>query len=303
VEVKSYDGTDPTVDAYITEIYESYAQLGNRIIAESKVDLITHDKDGNRLVRNAETNLGDFCSEAFRVMTNSDIAFVNGGGIRASIEAGAVTFNDIFSVFPFNNQVVTAEISGRTLMDFLEMAMKEFPKENGAFPHMSGITFSVNKSIPSSVKVDENGFFEKVEGEYRVYNVKILDKKSGEYKALELDGKYVFSAINYYISEFGGGMTMFKDANVLDNEGTLDVEMLENYIAEHLNGVIGEEYAEVKPNITFTDGVVSDDSDDNDEPLPPQAGDFSHVAVWGLLAIFSLSVIIASRFRHGKKAQ
>ena len=258
VEVESYTKTDPLVDAYITEINENYAQLGNRKIGESKVEFITHDKDGNRLVRNAETNLGNFCSDALRVMTGADMSFVNGGGLRAPMEAGEVTFNDIFSVFPFNNQIVTAEISGQILIDFLEMAVMNYPEEDGSFPHMSGVTFSVNKSIPTSVKVDANGFFEKVDGAYRVYNVKVLDKTSGEYKALDPNGKYILAGFNYFILDFGGGMTMFKDAKILDAEGTLDVELLENYIVEHLGGVIGEEYAEVKPNISFTDGVITD---------------------------------------------
>ena len=154
VEVESYTKTDPVVDAYITEINENYAQLGNRKIGESKVEFITHDKDGNRLVRNAETNLGNFCSDALRVMTGADMSFVNGGGLRAPMESGDITFNDIFSVFPFNNQIVTAEISGQILIDFLEMAVMNYPEEDGSFPHMSGVTFSVNKSIPTSVKVD-----------------------------------------------------------------------------------------------------------------------------------------------------
>lgn len=92
VEVESYTKTDPVVDAYITEINENYAQLGNRKIGESKVEFITHDKDGNRLVRNAETNLGNFCSDALRVMTGADMSFVNGGGLRAPMEAGTFTF-------------------------------------------------------------------------------------------------------------------------------------------------------------------------------------------------------------------
>ena len=256
VEVESYTKTDPVVDAYITEINENYAQLGNRKIGESKVEFITHDKDGNRLVRNAETNLGNFCSDALRVMTGADMSFVNGGGLRAPMEAGEVTFNDIFSVFPFNNQIVTAEISGQILIDFLEMAVMNYPEEDGSFPHMSGVTFSVNKSIPTSVKVDANGFFEKVDGAYRVYNVKVLDKTSGEYKALDPNGKYVLAGFNYFLLDFGGGMTMFKDAKILDAEGTLDVELLENYITDHLRGIIDERYAQVENRITFTNGKL-----------------------------------------------
>ena len=309
VEVESYTKTDPVVDAYITEINENYAQLGNRKIGESKVEFITHDKDGNRLVRNAETNLGNFCSDALRVMTGADMSFVNGGGLRAPMESGDITFNDIFSVFPFNNQIVTAEISGQILIDFLEMAVMNYPEEDGSFPHMSGVTFSVNKSIPTSVKVDENGFFEKVDGAYRVYNVKVLDKTSGEYKALDPNGKYVIAGFNYFLLDFGGGMTMFKDAKILDAEGTLDVELLENYIVEHLGGVIGEEYAEVKPNISFTDGVITEtetpdnNEQENKEPSSPQTGDNSYIVVWILLAVLSLSALVILGIYRRKEIQ
>ena len=310
VEVESYTKTDPVVDAYIAEINENYAQLGNRKIGESKVEFITHDKDGNRLVRNSETNLGDFCSDALRVMTGADMSFVNGGGLRAPMESGDITFNDIFSVFPFNNQVVTAEISGQILIDYLEMAVMNYPEEDGSFPHMSGVTFSVNKSIPTSVKVDANGFFEKVDGAYRVYNVKVLDKTSGEYKALDPKGKYIIAGFNYFLLDFGGGMTMFKDAKILDAEGTLDVELLENYIVEHLGGVIGEEYAEVKPNISFTDAVITETPDNNEnneqedkEPSSPQTGDNSYIVGWVLVAVLSLSALVILGIYRRKATQ
>lgn len=254
IETASIEATDPGMDAYLAEINESYAELGNRKIGESKVDLITHDENENRLVRIAETNLGNLCSDALRVTTGAEIAFVNGGGLRAPMAAGDVTFNDIFSVFPFNNQVVTAEVSGRILLDMLEMAMMNYPEEDGSFPHMSGLTLSVDTSIDSSVQVDENGFFTGVNGEYRVYNVKVFDKETGTYIPLEPDGKYVLAGFNYFLLDFGGGMTMLKDATILDAEGTLDVELLERYITDHLGGIIDESYAEVDHRIAFTDG-------------------------------------------------
>ena len=262
VKTETYTKTDADVDAYIAEINESYAELGNRKIGESKVELITHNEEGVRLVRTAETNLGNLCSDALFFVTNADVSYVNGGGLRAPIKSGDMTFNDIYSVFPFNNRIVTAEITGQVLLDMLEMSMISYPQEDGAFPHMSGITFSVNKSIPSSIKVDENGFFTKVDGDYRVYDVKVLDKESGNYKALELDKKYILAAADYYILNFGSGMSMFKDAKVVESEGMLDVEVLERYITDNLNGVIGEEYKDVLNRITFTDSYENEDNED-----------------------------------------
>ena len=262
VKTETYTKTDADVDAYIAEINESYAELGNRKIGESKVELITHNEEGVRVVRTAETNLGNLCSDALFFVTNADVSYVNGGGLRAPIKSGDMTFNDIYSVFPFNNRIVTAEITGQVLLDMLEMSMISYPQEDGAFPHMSGITFSVNKSIPSSIKVDENGFFTKVDGDYRVYDVKVLDKESGNYKALDLDRKYILAAADYYNLNFGSGMSMFKDAKVVESEGMLDVEVLERYITDNLNGVIGEEYKDVVNRITFTDGYENADNED-----------------------------------------
>ncbi|MEE0409519.1 MAG: 5'-nucleotidase C-terminal domain-containing protein [Clostridia bacterium] len=261
IKTETYTKTDANVDSYLEEIKESYAQIGNRKIGESKVDLVTNDESGNRLVRKAETNLGNFCSDALRIVMNADVSFVNGGGMRAPIKTGDVTFNDLISVYPFNNRIVTAEITGQVLLDMLEMGMMPYPEECGAFPHMSGMTFSVDKSIPSSVKLDDQGFFVSVDGDYRVYDVKVLNKESGLYEKLELDKKYVITASDYYILDLGSGLSMFKDANVLKNEGVLDVDIMEMYITENLNGVIGEEYKNVAHRITFTDGKYDEFSD------------------------------------------
>ena len=256
IKTETYTKTDAKVDEYIAEINKSYAELGNRKIGVSKIDLITHNEEGVRLVRNAQTNLGNLCSDALLFVTNADVSYANGGGLRAPLKTGDITFNDIYSVFPFNNRIVNAEITGQVLLDMLEMSMISYPEEDGAFPHMSGVTFSVNKSIPSSVQVDENGFFTKVTGDYRVYNVKVYDKESGTYKDLELDKKYNFASSDYYILSYGSGMSMFKDAKVIESEGMLDVEVLERYITDNLNGVIGDEYKNVVNRITFTDGYI-----------------------------------------------
>lgn len=256
VRTEEYEKTDAAIDAYIEEINESYSTLGNRRIGESLVSLQTHDGE-IRIARNREIALGNFCSDAYRTVTGADIGFVSGGSMRAPIEAGDLTFNDIYSVFPFGNKLVTVEVTGQVLLDMLEMGVMSYPKESGCFPHTSGMTFSVDTSIPSSVTLDENGFFMGVEGEYRVYGVKVLDKDSGEYRDLALDEKYVIAGVNYYLLDYGDGLAMFKGARVIDSEISLDVEALEAYVTEHLGGVIGEQYAAPAGRITFTEGRLS----------------------------------------------
>lgn len=262
IKTENYKSTDPVVDAYIDEIYAEYSMLGERKVAFSEVDLITKDKDGNRLVRNNETNLGDLCSEAFRNAVDADIGYINGGSLRADIPAGDVTFNNLLNVLPFNNTIVLAEISGQTIKDMLEMTMMYYPGEGGAFPHLSGLTFSFNTSIPSSVVLDEYEDFAGVTGQYKVYNIKVYNKDNGTYEPLELDKTYTIAASNYYLLEYGSGLNMLENTKVIQKDGMLDVEALESYIDDKLGGTVGQDYAEAKSNITFTDGEIVEDTED-----------------------------------------
>ena len=50
---------------------------------------------------------------------------------------------------------------------------------------------------------------------------------------------------------------MFRDAEILLNDGMLDVELIEKYIVEHLGGVIGQEYADAQGRIRILDGSAS----------------------------------------------
>ena len=251
IKTTDYKKTDSNVDAYIEQINSEYSELGNRKVGYSEVDLITHDDKGNRLVRNAETNLGDLCADAIRSSMDADIGYVNGGGIRSNIPSGDVTFNNLLSVFPFNNTVVLANISGQTIKDMLEMTMMKWPGEDGCFPHLSGITLSVNTNIPSSVEVNELEEFQGVSGEYRVCDIKIYNRETKAYESLILDKQYTIAAANYFLLDYGSGMTMLKDVEILRNDGMLDVEALERYVVDDLDGKIGQEYANTNININF----------------------------------------------------
>ena len=308
IKTEDYQGTDPIVDAKLNEINGEYATLGERKVAFSQVDLITHDADNNRLVRTSETNLGNLCADAVRYAMDADVGYVNGGGLRAAIQNGDITFNDLLSVFPFNNTVVLAEVSGQTLKDMMEMAVMSWPAEDGSFPHLSGITFSVNTAIPSSVVVNELEEFVEISGEYRVYDIEVFDKETGKYEPLSLSKTYTLAASNYFLLEYGSGMTMLKDAKIIQNEGMLDVEALERYIVEALDGTIGEEYAEVKNNITFTEGIIEDPVDNNNQENNDQESQENNnqgendqkqpkdtiYIVWIIVAVVGVSILIVT---------
>lgn len=190
-----------------------------------------------RIIRNAETNLGDLCADAYRYVSGADIAFVNGGGIRVSIKEGDITLNDILKVHPFGNALCVCEATGQQILDALEFGAKDVPGEFGGFLQVSGLTYEIHTYLPSTVKMDEKRMFVGVEGEYRVKNVMV----GGE--PLDLEKIYTLASHNYMLQGQGDGYTIFED-NVYTQESVmLDNQVLITYITEGLNGVVGADYA------------------------------------------------------------
>lgn len=224
---------------FLAGINEQYDELAGTVVAKTDVELTVNDPDtGERAVRNAETNLGDLCADAYRAKTGADIGLINGGGVRANISAGEITYGNIIDVQPFGNSLCVVEATGQQILDCLEMGAVHTPEENGGFMQVSGVTYTVNTYIPSSVTTDENGNFTGVGGEYRVKNVMV----NGE--PIDLEKTYTVASHNYLLLNGGDGMSMFKDCNVVAKEITLDNQALIDYITEDLGGTVGEEYSD-----------------------------------------------------------
>jgi 2',3'-cyclic-nucleotide 2'-phosphodiesterase (5'-nucleotidase family) len=302
IKTADYQKTDSEVDAYIEQIYAEYSVLGERKVAITEVDLITQ-KDGNRLVRKAETNLGDLLADVFRSTVDADIGYINGGNIRADILTGDITFNHLLNVLPFNNTVVLAEVSGQTIKDMMEMAMRVWPEENGSFPHLSGLTFSCNTSIPSSVVLDEQGEFAGVSGQYRVYDIKVFNRETEKYEPIDPEKTYTIASHNFALIEHGSGMKMLENAVILQDDGLLDVEALEHYIVEELGGVIDSKYADVTPNITFTEGEIVENEDDRNTTEAPNSILLIVCITLGVILVVAIAFVVVRKIKLPKSEQ
>ena len=124
---------------------EVEAEYGT-VFAKTEVTLNGEKAPGNRT---EETNLGDLITDA--LVWKSDLegeavdgAITNGGGIRATIEAGDITKKDINTVLPFGNTLSIIKISGSELLEVLEASTFCTPEAIGGFPQVSGIEFTVN---------------------------------------------------------------------------------------------------------------------------------------------------------------
>lgn len=213
------------------------------VVGHTDVDLTINDPtakdaEGNpiRIIRNAETNLGDLMADAYRAAGQSDIAFANGGGIRANIGAGDITRGDILTVQPFGNMACVVEVTGQQVLDALEWGARVVPSENGGFLQVSGLSYEIHPDIPNGCTEDENGMWTGHEGEYRVQNVMVGNEP------LDLEKTYTLTSHNYMLKNGGDGYNMFAGINVLQDEFMLDNQVLMNYIADDLGGSIGAEY-------------------------------------------------------------
>ncbi len=229
---------DYSADQFIKAIQAQFNETLKVVIGHTDVELtINNPATGERAVRSAETNLGNLAADAYRFVLGADIGLSNGGGVRANIAAGNITYNDTLTVFPFGNMGCVVEAKGQQIKDALEMASKDCPKESGGFLQVSGLSYTIDTSVPSSVQVDEKGNFVKVNGAYRVTDIKV-----GE-EALDLNKTYTVASHNYMLKSAGDGMTMFEGTNVIRDEVMTDVDILSAYIRTNLGGNVGAEYA------------------------------------------------------------
>ncbi len=252
---------DKDADAakFIDSIKTKYDALVKTVIGKTEVDLVIADKNENRLVRSQETNLGDFCADAYKNVFGADIGLMQGGGIRTAIPKGTITYGDLVRLYPFCSVACVAEVTGQQLLDALEFGARKVGKgENGGFLQVSGMTYSIHKNFTSTVEENEKEEFIKVSGAYKVYDVKV----NGE--PLDPTKTYKVASINYILQNGGDGFTMFAGSKILPIASMLDTQVLTNYILNNLKGVVGSEYAAPQGRITITDTAPTV------EPAPDQ---------------------------------
>ena len=227
----------------IAEASDSLNELLAEVVASSQVTLTINDPeavDSNgkpiRMVRRAETNLGDLCADAYLAQSGADVAFVNGGGVRISMNAGDITRNDILKVHPFGNAMCVIEVTGQQILDALEWGSRSVPGECGGFLQVAGLSYEIHSYIDSPCISDENSMFVGIEGERRVKNVLV----GGE--PIDPEKTYTLASHDYMLLDHGDGYTMFDGAPLLQDRVKLDNQVLIDYITETLGGVVAEAY-------------------------------------------------------------
>lgn len=258
VTVVDYKTRDEKVAAAAKAIVEPIDKAYGEKFAESEVELNgTKAPDGNR---DSETNLGDLITDAmlWKVLADAEItvpeenviALTNGGGIRASIGVGDVTKKDINTVLPFGNTLAVVYVKGSELLEALEASTYCTPEALGGFPQVAGMQFTVatyekydanDKSYPGST----------------YYGPKTINRVTiEEINGKDFDPQATYAVVtNNFVAAGGDTYYAFAAAtNQFDTGLPLD-EVVMEYVAKELNGVIGENYAEPTGRIVVDQGV------------------------------------------------
>ncbi|RKQ93565.1 5'-nucleotidase [Solirubrobacter pauli] len=152
-----YAKEDPGLKARVTDPLVAYkAALAANVIGQTEVAL----EGGNpNPIRIREANLGNLVADGFRFAANrtavadgrpvADIAFSNGGGIRASIPGpGDLNEKQTFDVLPFDNVMVTVpNVSVAQLKSLMEWGVSRTPSGDGKFPQISGFRMNVSTNV------------------------------------------------------------------------------------------------------------------------------------------------------------
>ncbi|KAH9361871.1 hypothetical protein HPB48_003720 [Haemaphysalis longicornis] len=159
------------------------------------------DLDGRfSSIRTSETNLGNFISDVMLSSTHSDLAILNSGTLRSDRihRKGAFTMRDLVTILPMMDPLIVLSATGDQILQALENGVSQYPKLEGRFPQVSGISFAFDPKKPPGQRIDPQF-------------VRIGDEP------LDRSQKYRLVTKNY-LAQGKDGYDVFKECEVLMGE-------------------------------------------------------------------------------------
>ncbi|MBS4211646.1 bifunctional 2',3'-cyclic-nucleotide 2'-phosphodiesterase/3'-nucleotidase [Neobacillus rhizophilus] len=172
---------DPEVSAIMQKYEEKIAPIKAEVVGESKTIL---DKAYPSAVT-GDFALGNLIADGMKAEMNADFALMNGGGVRANLDAGTVTFGDLFTIQPFGNVLNKVKLSGSDLETVLNNQITPFTETDGTQTyrldfHVAGFKYTWDGKtgkvadifLPDGSRIDKNKEYTVVVNNYMYGNVK-----------------------------------------------------------------------------------------------------------------------------------
>ncbi|MEH6908170.1 bifunctional metallophosphatase/5'-nucleotidase [Neobacillus drentensis] len=191
---------DPEMKKMIAGYEAKVERIVNKVVGTSSEGLSA------RLNENGESELGDFIADAQRKALNTEIALMNPGGIRADIDPGDITWGEIYTVQPFNNDLVKMTMTGEQIRSLLN---QQWSAAHTNMLQISGLSYSWDSTKPAG---------------QRVISTKLSD-------GTEMDPNKSYSVTaNSFLSNGGDGFTIFTQARNKEI-GPIDFEAVVHFIS------------------------------------------------------------------------
>ncbi len=195
---------DETVKALVDEYNAKVDAALDKTIGYSAQNL----EWSSELVRCQNSPIANLVTDALLAFFKPDgaeLCIVNGGGIRAKLDEGAVSIRQVTSVLPFDNNMMLVRTTGQTIWNALENGISAYPATNGKFPQVAGMSYAFKNDAAT--------------GKNTLTAVTLANGQP-----LDLAASYNV-VINSFLAGGGDGYTMF---NVLDKQKEMatDVEQL-----------------------------------------------------------------------------
>jgi len=169
------------------------------VLAENKKDMI------NQKYGKEDIAIGNFICDIMKDEADADISFQNAGGIRESFYKGPIRMKDVYACLPFDNTIVTMDLTGKQVYNVLNNTFKEGRR---------GIYFSGIEIIYNPKKKEKP-----------IEEVYVKDKKTGKLTPLNFDKTYKI-ATNNFLAEGGDAYGEFKEGkNAVQGKILRDVVM------------------------------------------------------------------------------
>src|SRR5690606_17419990 len=145
------------------------------------------------------------------------IVFQNGGGLRASIDAGVITMGEVLTVLPFQNTLATFGLSGKDIVASLEHGVGGIEEGQGRFPQVAGMRYTFDMSVAPN--------------EGRIKSVEVME--GGNWAPID-EAKTYLVATNNFTRNGGDGYELFETnaTNVYDYGPGLE-QVVADYLAAH----------------------------------------------------------------------
>ncbi|MCP8966971.1 bifunctional metallophosphatase/5'-nucleotidase [Ectobacillus ponti] len=198
---------DPEIKAMVDGYKERVKPLVERVVGESATALTRTQSNAG------ESSLGNLIADAQRAATGTQIAFMNPGGIRLDLDAGPITWGELYGIQPFNNQLMKFTLTGKDIIGVLNQQWADPTKVR--MLQISGLKYTWDNSKP--------------------YGQKIVSATLADGTPITETGVYTVGA-NAFIATGGDGFTIFKNGQGM-TAGPIDLDALVEYV-QKANGPI-----------------------------------------------------------------